>query len=233
MELFIDNIRVQIFGLESTREKLPFIVMNCDQNEADTLYDRVVKLIDINFIMIAIDIRNWNDDLSPWPCDPVFRGTAPFAGKADEYLFLLTDRILPKVQKLMEAKGKKPLYYAIGGYSLAGLFALYSAYLSDLFSKIMSASGSLWYPGFLEFTERENISKQVDTVYLSLGDRESHTKNQLMAKVEENTGKIASDLSGTLNVCFEMNEGNHFRDPELRMAKGIAWVLNSESVPCR
>ena len=233
MELLIEGVRIQIFNLESERGELPFVVMNCDRNEADTLYDRVKGLTDIDFVLIAVNVLNWNDDLSPWPAEPVFRGTAPFGGKADAYLSLLSDRILPETEKLLLEKGKRPAYLALGGYSLAGLFALYSAYRLDLFSKIICASGSLWYPGFLEFTQKEKISDKVDTVYLSLGDKESHTKNPLMAKVEENTGKIAHDLSGTLNVCFEMNEGNHFKDPELRMAKGITWILKSGSVPSR
>ena len=47
-----------------------------------------------------------------------------------------------------------------------------------------------------------------------------------MAKTEEKTGQICKDLSGTIETYFEMNEGNHFREPELRTAKGIAWILN-------
>ena len=233
MELTIQDIRIQIFGSDSRTDELPFVVMNCDRNEADSLYDRVRELTDIDFILIAVNVRNWNDDLSPWPCDPVFRGTDPFAGKADEYLSLLLDGIIPEVQKRLAEEGKKPTWHAIGGYSLAGLFALYSAYRCNLFSKIVSASGSLWYPGFLEFAQKEEISDRVDSIYLSLGDKESHTRNPLMAKVEENTGKIAHDLAGTLNVFYEMNEGNHFRDPELRTAKGIAWILKSGSAPSR
>ncbi len=233
MELFIEDMRIQIFGSDSEKDELPFIVMNCDRNEADHLYDRVRELTDIDFILIAVDVRNWNDDLSPWPSDPVFKATDPFAGKADDYLCLLLEKIMPEVQRTLEAEGKKASWHALGGYSLAGLFALYCAYRCELFSKIISASGSLWYPGFLEFTKREKISETVDAIYLSLGDREKMTKNPLMAKVEENTGRIADDLAGTINVFFEMNEGNHFRDPELRTAKGIAWILNSGSSPCR
>ena len=233
MEFFIEGIRIQIFNSDSERDELPFVIVNCDCNEADTLYEKVKSLTDIDFVLIAVNVPNWNDDLSPWPSDPVFRGTAPFGGKADAYLSLLSDRILPETEVLLLAKGKIPAYLALGGYSLAGLFALHCAYRSDLFSKIISASGSLWYPGFLEFTQKEEISDRVDSVYLSLGDKESHTRNPLMARVEENTGKIAHGLSGTLNVCFEMNEGNHFKDPELRMAKGIAWILKSGSVPSR
>ena len=36
--------------------------------------------------------------------------------------------------------------------------------------------------------------------------------------------QIYEDADG-VNSVLEWNEGNHFREPELRMAKGYAWVI--------
>ena len=48
-----------------------------------------------------------------------------------------------------------------------------------------------------------------------------------MATVEDNTNKIEDMLkSKGIETFYEENEGNHFRDATLRMAKGIKWVLN-------
>ena len=74
---------------------------------------------------------------------------------------------------------------------------------------------------------KEKISKEINTVYLSLGDSEAKTRNQLMARVQDNSEKIAAYLSQNINTVLELNEGNHFNDPELRIAKGIAYILNT------
>ena len=42
-------------------------------------------------------------------------------------------------------------YHAIAGDSMAGLFAVYALYRTQVFSRVASASGSLWYPGLLEY----------------------------------------------------------------------------------
>lgn len=113
----------------------------------------------------------------------------------------------------------------IGGYSLAGLFALWAGYQTDCFDGIAAASPSIWFPSFLEYMRENKI--QTDAVYLSLGDREERTRNQVMAQVGNaiRTGFRLLKDSGT--DCFlEWNEGNHFKEPDLRTAKAFAWLMN-------
>ena len=71
--------------------------------------------------------------------------------------------------------------YFIGGYSLAGLFALWAAYQTDVFKGVAAASPSMWFPGFADYM-RENII-HAKFVYLSLGDKEEKTRNPVMAAV--------------------------------------------------
>ena len=76
------------------------------------------------------------------------------------------------------------LYEAVikdGGYSLAGLFSLWAAYQTDVFSGIAAASPSVWFPGFIEYMKEHEIKSE--TVYLSLGDREEKTRNSVMSQV--------------------------------------------------
>ena len=113
----------------------------------------------------------------------------------------------------------------IGGYSLAGLFALWAAYREDSFEGVAAASPSVWFPGFLSMAEKETLKAK--RVYLSLGDKEEKTKNPVMATVGDSIRRlhqIYEDADG-VNSVLEWNEGNHFREPELRMAKGYAWVI--------
>ncbi len=105
-----------------------------------------------------------------------------------------------------------------------GLFAIYSGYKTDIFRKIVSASGSMWYPNFAEFVKENKVSENVDKVYLSLGNKEKHSKNTLLKTVEDKTKEIYDSL-GNINKVYEENEGNHFQDGALRVAKGIKWIM--------
>ncbi len=219
-------MKTKLYGLDAEKDVLPFVLINCDE-DAERIYDLCKEMGSPEFILTAVSGFDWNRDLSPWPCDPVFKGGDPFTGKADEYLSVIVDKLLPEIEKELTKHNKTISYRVLAGYSLAGLFALYSAFNCDLFTKIVSASGSLWYPGFLEYVENHPLSDNIDHIYLSLGDKESNTKNPVTQKVEDNTKRIQKILSDKTDVFFEFNEGNHFKDPELRTAKGIVYVLNA------
>ena len=218
-------MKTELYGLKTDDSILPLVVLNCDE-DASGIYELCRQTGSPGFILAVISGFDWNSDLSPWPHDPVFKGTPPFAGKADAYLSLITDSLLPQIEAELDRHGKKVSFRALVGYSLAGLFALYSAYRCDMFERIVSASGSLWYSGFLDYVQNHPLSPNVKHIYLSLGDKESRTSHPLMKTVEDNTKRIYEILSDKTDVYFEFNEGNHFQDPALRTAKGISCILN-------
>ena len=120
-----------------------------------------------------------------------------------------------------EYEGRK---IVLGGYSLAGLFALWAGTKNGNYSGIVAASPSVWFPGFTEYLKEH--SAMADTVYLSLGDKESKTKNAVLATTDACIEKTRDILLGQgVNCVLEWNEGNHFKEPEKRMAKGFAWAL--------
>ena len=115
--------------------------------------------------------------------------------------------------------------YYIGGYSLAGLFALWAAYQTDTFTGVAAASPSMWFPGFTEYMADNAI--KCDAVYLSLGDKEAKARNPVMATVADKMSEAQEILkSKDVNITFEWNSGNHFKESDLRTAKAFAWVLN-------
>ena len=69
--------------------------------------------------------------MAPWDSPPTFKNADPCTGGADDYLRLLTREIIPAAEK--EINGV-PRWQGIAGYSLAGLFALYAIYQTELFS---------------------------------------------------------------------------------------------------
>ena len=176
------------------------------------------------FTLVSVSNLNWNYDMSPWEVPPVFKNAEPCTGGADDYLKLLIDRIVPEAEK--EIKGSV-LWRGIAGYSLAGLFALYSLYQTDLFSRAASMSGSLWYPGITEYISSHTIKKVPDCLYFSLGNKEARTRNAYMKTVQENTEKIEEYYRGKgISTVFQLNPGNHYKDAEKRIAAGIHWLLD-------
>ena len=90
------------------------------ENEVREIEKRTSK----EFRFIATKVENWNDDLSPWKAPAVFK-TEDFCGGAS--------KTLENIIALCADKNRK---YYIGGYSLAGLFALWAACQTDIFSGV-------------------------------------------------------------------------------------------------
>lgn len=174
-----------------------------------------------DFCLKAVKVKSWNRDLSPWPAPAVF-GNEDFGDGAAEMLKFLVDEVLNGGDSGSTANVKRRF---IGGYSLAGLFALWAGYQTKCFDGIAAASPSVWFPGFLAYMRQNNIC--TDAVYLSLGDREERTRNLVMAQVGNAIREAEAIFKGSGKDCtLEWNKGNHFKDPDLRTAKAFAWLMN-------
>ena len=103
----------------------------------------------------------------------------------------------------------------------------YKGRCQGYFGRLLAASPSVWFPGWLEYEAAHPI--QTRRVYLSLGDREEHTKNQTMASVGDNIRALHSALTQRGKDCkLEWNAGGHFKDADLRTAKAFAWVMEGK-----
>ena len=179
------------------------------------------------FTLVSVSSLDWNHDMSPWEIPPVFKNAAPCTGGADDYLRILIERIVPEAEK--EIKGTVS-WRGIAGYSLAGLFALYSLYRTDIFSRAASMSGSLWYPGITEYISSHTMKKTPDYLYFSLGSKEARTRNPYMKTVQENTEMIEKYYrENGISTAFQLNPGNHYKDAEKRTAAGIRWLADRQA----
>ncbi|MDR3766390.1 MAG: alpha/beta hydrolase-fold protein [Butyricicoccus sp.] len=175
------------------------------------------------FHLVAIGGLDWDHDMAPWDSPPILKNASPCTGGADAYLTLLTSEILPQAEQGMEA----PRWRGIAGYSLAGLFAVYALYQTDVFSRAASMSGSFWFPGFQAYIHSHAVKRRPDCLYFSLGNKEHKTRNPVLRTVRQNTEELyAFYRDKGLDTVFQIEEGNHYTHAVERTAAGIAWLLN-------
>ena len=180
-----------------------------DGMEQEAVMIRDLSGMDFRLLAVKVD---WFNDLSPWTA-PALSGDIPFGDGAGN--------TLEKILQLANEYGKQ---YVLGGYSMGGLFALWAACQTDVFSAVAAASPSVWFPGFTEYILSNDV--RAGRVYLSLGNREEKARHPVLATVGDRIREIHNLLkSQAIPCCLEWNEGNHFRDLELRMAKGFAWTM--------
>lgn len=193
----------------------PVIVLNAE-NDTDELWE----LLDQKVSLIVFKDFDWFDDLSPWQMDPLFKDQG-FGGHGQDYLRKIEGEIQEAMRQLEE-----PGELMIAGYSLAGLFALYAMYESDLFYGVISCSSSTWFKDFKDYALKTPIKSPVHTIYLSLGDKEKNSRNPIMATVEENTLALYNKYKNEVEeTVFKYEKGGHFKDENGRLARGILWAV--------
>ena len=178
-----------------------------------------------HFLFAAIPVESWNDAFSPWK-SPAVWGKQGFGGKAADTLRFLMEQVIPTLKQQFNLPENVKII--LGGYSLAGLFALWASTQTKPFYGIAAASPSVWFPGWMEFEQQHPI--QTPHIYLSLGDKEEHTKNAVMAAVGDNIRTLHSRLEarGT-DYTLECNSGGHFKNAALRTAKAFRWTMEEHT----
>lgn len=245
--LVLDRKTVDIFVPDSGQENVKRVIyLNGGYEDADEIWSRFTEdtardekaAVNAAAVqtggtaLVAIDItREWNSALTPWEAPRTFKGGEDFAGKADEYLRILTGIVFLAEDEIARMTGAGAASNiqsrAIAGYSLAGLFAVYVFYKSDMFDRLASMSGSLWFDGFSDFMKENKLARIPDKAYFSLGDREKKTRNQRMAAVEDCTA-FAAELFKTAGAetIFELVAGGHFDDETERILKGLRFIAD-------
>ena len=178
-----------------------------------------------HFLFAAVPVESWNDALSPWEAPAVW-GKQGFGGNAGDTLRFLTEQVIPTLEQRFDLPENVKII--LGGYSLAGLFALWTSTQTNQFYGVAATSPSVWFPGWMEFEQQHPI--QAQRVYLSLGDKEEHTKNAVMAVVGDNIRTLHSRLIERDADCtLEWNSGEHFKNADLRTAKAFRWTMEEHT----
>lgn len=147
-EIYLENKLCSIYY----DSKTDFILIQpTDTHELESLdkeIGHIKNLIDSPFVFAAFEIKDWNNELSPWAAPPVF-GNKSFGNGAKKTLDFIEKIFIPKLKYKFGAD----IPIILGGYSLAGLFSLWAAYSSDKFNAVATVSPSVWFPDWLKFIE--------------------------------------------------------------------------------
>lgn len=184
---------------------------------------------DLDYVVFPyyINKETWNHDLSPWLYENKDQKMF-FEGNAKKILDCIEKELVPNICNRFKLP-KEEIHFIMSGYSLAGLFSLWSIYQTDIFSSVVSCSGSFWFPKFKEYIFENELSKSIN-IYLSLGKKEEKTNHPIMKNVGINTREIFqffSNCEKVRNIELEWNEGGHFQNPTERMIKGIVWSIKN------
>ena len=202
------------------------LIQPVDGHDIEVLDNEVAKIqdnIDKQFSLIAFKIEDWNSELPPWEAPPAF-GNKSFVSGAKDTLEFIESRFIPTVKEKYNLDND--IKFILGGYSLAGLFSLWSAYKSNIFSGIAAASPSVWFNGWEEFMN--NNTPLSNTIYLSLGDTEEKTKNKVMSAVGDNIRKQEELLKNDkIKTILEWNKRGHFSNSDIRVAKAFIWCIEN------
>ena len=169
--------------------------------------------------LVLLPQADWNNDLTPWPAAPVFKKGKAFGGNAESYLRRLKSEILPGIEAEL---GMVPDERWLLGVSLAGLFAVWAAARSGLFSRIAALSGSFWYPGFPQWLREQQPVPGLIAAYLSLGRKEAEGRNPHLKDIAAQTLEVADILTEKgIPTTFAWTEGTHFAPVVPRLEQAL------------
>ena len=215
----------RIYGTDCAEYLLLQMTDEHELQNMDSEVEAIALSSAYSFLFAAVPVKNWNDELSPWK-SPAVWGKESFGGNAAGTLRFLTEQAIPTLKQQFALP--ENVRIILGGYSLAGLFALWASTQTALFSGVAAASPSVWFPGWMEFEQQHPM--QTQHIYLSLGDKEEHTKNAVMAAVGDNIRTLHSRLAERGTDCtLEWNSGGHFKDADLRTAKAFRWTMEEHT----
>ena len=98
-----------------------------------------------------------------------------------------------------------------------------------IFDGVCACSPSLWYIKWDEYI-KDKEAKEESLIYLSLGDKEGKTKNEVFKKMKTGMDKMIEKVKNDKKVgkfIFEEQKGGHYSNGELRMAKGFKWLIDN------
>ena len=150
-----------------------------------------------SFMMAAFAVGDWEAELTPWH-DPAVSKRQAVGEHAFDTLDYVTQSLIPY---LKEQFGNLPVI--LGGYSLGGLFSRWAASKTECFEAVAAVSPSLWIDAWCSFSDAHAVYAHY--VYLSLGDREEHSRNKAIAQVLPHFTEVKYNEAATQTATTAAN----------------------------
>lgn len=210
-EIEIERLKCELFGYPDAA-KVAYIMYPAIVPLSEEWVKEMSEKYRISIVVVYIPADGWNDMLTPWAEPGETEEAPPFAGKAAETLNTLRQEVVPRVEKALGAA--KILERALIGVSLSGLFTLWEWLQCDTFRSMACLSGSFWYPGFIEWFEKQTIPTKGGKAFFLLGVKEPKAWVKAYRSVGVNTEEIVERLKKSgISTTFEWVPGNHTSNP--------------------
>ena len=217
----------------SDKEPLPLVIMPAEA-EMTAMLPKILSAVELAieegccnpFVLAGFESADWDEDFSPWEAPAISKKGKAFSGGAARTLDWLRHTFLPMIEStypLLPGTENR----SILGYSLGGLFSLWSFLESGMFGGCASCSGSLWYDGWMEYALERDVPAN-SRVYLSLGLAEEKARNSRMATVGDITRMYAELLKDDSNIretTLVWHIGGHFQDVQERLTDALLWLI--------
>lgn len=161
-----------------------------------------------NVIYVSLSTENRLDDYTPWPNKALNPRFPDFGGKGKDYLDFLNNEFLPHLLSDFPINKDNIIY---GGISLGGLHAAYSSYLPNPFKMYFGIVSSFWYPGFLDFMNKNDLNKKESSFFLLNGEKEGSKHKGIPLEFAFIKAKEASEIlkSKSAYVDFVYDNYSH------------------------
>lgn len=197
-------------------DRIVYIIYPAIEGLSEEFFTRNVKKLGVTMAAVYVPADQWNNYLTPWPEPPEEKGFPPFGGQAAAFDKILTEEIIPEVER---TAGVKPgTQRDLIGVSLSGLFGLWQWLQNDTFNSVGLLSGSFWYEGFIQWFDAQPVPDKKGKAYFLLGLQEPKAKIAAYRSVGVNTEQIVKRLKDSgIATTFQWVPGNHFSDPVRRL----------------
>jgi predicted alpha/beta superfamily hydrolase len=233
-ELTIEGIKCHIYYYENTPiNKVIYWIENFSIKAPEIL----TTLTNVkNYFIIGISIDDWNTNLTPWYCPRLFgKKNNDFKGEGQKTFDWLINNCIANIEKeFADIFDKNKISRYLAGYSLSALFSLWVFYSDKnkkekIFDGVGACSPSLWYKKWDEYMKDRGAPEE-SMVYLSLGDKEGHTKNETFQKMRSGMDEMIEMVKndkGVKKYFYEEHKGGHYENADLRMAKAFKWLIEN------
>ncbi|MDR4228782.1 alpha/beta hydrolase [Bacillus mojavensis] len=170
--------------------------------DGGSLFQDQLELIESRFhqnrvpqlVLIGIEPKNRIDEYTPWPAASLSDQFSDFGGKGTDYLFEITNRLIPFVEENWNVS-KRVQSRGIIGASLGGLISMF-AFLRHptLFGNIGSLSSSYWYENAAETIDTAAVRPDSTRIYMSVGSEEGAGKQSIQQTMLQKTKYVHESL---------------------------------------